>query len=191
MYRVPQAGPRWPAVAGPVERGVRRHCARRDTIDRMSNLLKDLRRWMKSTSNRTFVAWPLLLLVVGTAVDRGRLDLNWWALPLLLCGYAQYRLVGAYRSRLGGGGPGMSIPPERLVSSGPYSLVRNPMYLGHIVFFLGLAVMFGGSAWLLFIAHLFWFNRRARVDEQHLLDVFGEPYREYMHRTRRWVPGIY
>jgi hypothetical protein len=27
MYRVPQLGPRWPAVAGPVERGVRQHCA--------------------------------------------------------------------------------------------------------------------------------------------------------------------
>ena len=26
MYRVPQTGPRWPAVAGPVERGVRQHC---------------------------------------------------------------------------------------------------------------------------------------------------------------------
>ena len=28
MYRVLQLGPRWPAVAGPVERGVRRHSAR-------------------------------------------------------------------------------------------------------------------------------------------------------------------
>jgi hypothetical protein len=27
MYRVPQPGPRWPAVAGPVERGVRPHIA--------------------------------------------------------------------------------------------------------------------------------------------------------------------
>jgi hypothetical protein len=28
MYRVPQSGPRWPAVGAPVERGVRRHAGR-------------------------------------------------------------------------------------------------------------------------------------------------------------------
>ena len=56
----------------------------------------------------------------------------------------------------------MSVPPERLVRTGPYGLIRNPMYLGHIIFFCGLALMFSGAAWLILIGHLVWFDRRAR-----------------------------
>lgn len=32
---------------------------------------------------------------------------------------------------------------------------------------------------------------RARADERHLIDLFGQPYRDCMHRVKRWVPGIY
>jgi hypothetical protein len=137
------------------------------------------------------VAWPLLLLVLQAYIDQGAPRLNWWAAPLLIWGYAQYRLVGRYRSRLGGGGPGLSVPPERLVSTGPYRVTRNPMYLGHIIYFAGLALMFSGAAWLILAGHLIWFDRRARADEKHLIELFDAPYREYMHRVKRWVPGIY
>ena len=85
----------------------------------------------------------------------------------------------------------MSVPPERLVSSGPYSWVRNPMYLGHILFFFGLALMFSGVAWAVFAGHAIWFDQRARADERHLIDLFGQPYRDCMHRVKRGVPGIY
>ena len=85
----------------------------------------------------------------------------------------------------------MSVPPERLVSSGPYSLSRNPMYLGHIIFFFGLALMFGGVSWLVFAGHLIWFDQRARADERVLIELFDRPYRDYMHRVKRWLPGLY
>lgn len=85
----------------------------------------------------------------------------------------------------------MSVPPDRLVCTGPYRLIRNPMYLGHIIFFLGLALMLSGVAWLIFFGHVIWFDRRARADEQHLMKVFGKSYGEYMHRVRRWIPAIY
>ena len=32
---------------------------------------------------------------------------------------------------------------------------------------------------------------RARGDEAHLLQLFGEPYRDYLGRVNRWIPGIY
>ena len=157
----------------------------------MSNLSKTCLRWLKSTSNRTFMAWPLLLLATQTFLDKGALQLNWWPSVLLVWGYVQYRLVGTYRSQHGGGGPGLSVPPERLVTTGPYGLIRNPMYLGHLVFFFGLALMFSGVAWLILIGHTFWFDQRARLDERHLLEVFGESYAEYMRRVKRWLPAIY
>jgi protein-S-isoprenylcysteine O-methyltransferase Ste14 len=65
------------------------------------------------------------------------------------------------------------------------------MYLGHLIFFLGLAIMFWWPAWLLFVAHCVWFDRRARGDEAHLGQLFGASYRAYAARVKRWVPGVY
>jgi protein-S-isoprenylcysteine O-methyltransferase Ste14 len=69
--------------------------------------------------------------------------------------------------------------------------MRNPMYLGHLVFFAGLALVlrswFGAAVLVL---HAVWFDRRVRADERHLAGIFGEPYRDYCRRVKRWVPGI-
>jgi protein-S-isoprenylcysteine O-methyltransferase Ste14 len=151
-----------------------------------------VRRWLKGTSNRTFVLWPVVLLGLQALQDGGWPRLNLWALPLLAWGYAQYRLVGRLRTSLGGGGPGMSNPPERLVTTGPYRFVRNPMYLGHLVFFFGLALLLASwPAWLVFVGHLFWFDRRARRDEAHLQELFDGAYDAYRARVKRWLPGVY
>lgn len=157
----------------------------------MTSPARSLRRWFKSTSNRTFVVWPLLLLALQAVLDGGWPRLNPWALPLLAWGYAQYRWVGTLRTAQGGGGPGLSNPPLRLVSTGAYAWTRNPMYLGHLIFFAGLALMFSGVAWVVLVAHALWFDGRVRHDEAGLLALFGAPYRDYMHRVKRWVPGVY
>ena len=157
----------------------------------MNQAWRRVLRWFKGTSNRTFVMWPLALLALQAVLDRGWPHLNPWGLPLLAWGYGQYKLVGLLRTARGGGGPGMSNPPDRLVMDGPYRFTRNPMYLGHLVFFLGLAIVFSGAAWLLLLAHLFWFDRRARADEAHLRDLFGADYDAYRGRVRRWLPGVY
>ena len=152
---------------------------------------RSVQRWLRSTSNRTFVVWPLALIALQALLDGGWPRLNLWALPLLAWGYAQYRWVGALRSEQGGGGPGLSNPPLGLVTTGPYAWTRNPMYLGHLIFFAGLALLLSGPAWAVFAAHALWFDRRVRADEAGLLALFGEPYRAYMRRVKRWVPGVY
>lgn len=157
----------------------------------MSNAFQPVRRWIKGTSNRTFVLWPIALLLLEAVRDGGWPVMNLWALPLLAWGYLQYRLVGQLRTARGGGGPGMSNPPERLVTDGPYRFTRNPMYLGHLIFFLGLALLLSGPAWLVFVGHLFWFDQRARRDESHMKDLFGGQYEAYRTSVKRWVPGIY
>ena len=118
--------------------------------------------------------------------------IEWWALPLLAWGYLQYKLVGTYRTREGGGGPGISRPPERIVSRGIYRWTRNPMYLGHLLFLLGLALAlasWAGAA--VFVAHAAWFDRRVREDEARLTDLFGDDYRDYCRQVKRWIPGVY
>ena len=34
------------------------------------------------------------------------------------------------------------------------------------------------------------FYRRVREDEAHLAQLFGEPYRDYCRRVKRWIPGV-
>jgi protein-S-isoprenylcysteine O-methyltransferase Ste14 len=152
---------------------------------------KKVRRWFKSTSNRTFIVWPVVLFGLEALIQRGVPVIHWWALPLLAWGYLQYKVVGTYRTREGGGGPGISVPPDRIVDEGPYRFVRNPMYLGHLIFLAGLALVLG--SWIaaaVFAFHAFWFDRRVREDEERLAQRFGEAYREYCRRVKRWVPGI-
>lgn len=152
---------------------------------------RSIRRWLGSTSNRTFIVWPLALFAVEALVQQGMPRLHAWGIPLLAWGYLQYKLVGTYRSREGGGGPGISVPPDRIVDEGPYRWVRNPMYLGHLIFFAGIALTLGSwiaAAVLAF--HAFWFDRRVREDEERLAQRFGDAYREYCRRVKRWVPGI-
>jgi protein-S-isoprenylcysteine O-methyltransferase Ste14 len=148
-------------------------------------------RWLRSTSNRTFIVWPIALCAIEALLQRGMPFVDPWALPLLLWGYLQYRWVGQFRTRHGGGGPGISNPPVRIVSEGPYRLIRNPMYLGHLIFFAGLALAL--HSWIgaaLLAYHAVWFDRRVREDESHLEQLFGEAYRAYRARSRRWIPGI-
>jgi hypothetical protein len=153
---------------------------------------RGLIRWLKSTSNRTFGIYPMLIIAFELLINRGQLDLNVWTSPLLLWGYLQYRLCGNYRTGRGGGGPGLEVPPDRIVAVGPYRYIRNPMYLGHLIFMLGLTLTF--RSWLgaaLLIFHMFWFHRRVVGDEVHLEERFGQSYRDYKAQVKRWIPGLF
>ena len=109
-------------------------------------------------------------------------------LILLPWGYLQYKLCGLYRTRHGGGGPGMSKPPERVVTTGPYAVTRNPMYLGHVVFLTGLSLATRSRVvGLVTVLLLPWFDARAREDEKRLVEMFGNDYEAYRDSVPRWV----
>ena len=138
------------------------------------------------------MVYPLAVLLFEFVLRRGHIEPDLWGAPLLIWGYLQYRLTGRYRRHLGGGGPGTEVPPLRLVITGPYRYTRNPMYLGHLIFMLGLVVMF--HSWValaLLVASALWFDRRVRDDEARMRERFGEAFAEYAKRTARWVPGLW
>lgn len=146
--------------------------------------------WLKSTPNRTFVLYPVCVIVVALALH-GRLAVMPWGVLLLLWGYFQYRFVGTYRTASGGGGPGFQKPPERIVDEGPYRFTRNPMYLGHLIFMLGLAITF--QSWLalgILIVNAYWFHQRVLEDERALETRFGADYVAYKAEVKRWIPGV-
>ncbi len=142
--------------------------------------------WLSSTPRRTFVLYPLVVASLDFWLKSG-VHIQWTGLPLLAWGYLQYRLSGEYRTRLGGGGPGIHKPPVRLVTTGIYRFTRNPMYSGHLIFMLGLAITFASPfAAALLAFHLWWFHRRVLEDEKHMKRLFRPEYMTYAQRVRRW-----
>ena len=149
-------------------------------------------RWLGRTPVQTFIVCPLVVIAFELALGGGKLTLVPWGLPLLAWGYLQYLLVGRYRIGAAGGGPGIDTPPERIIAHGPYRYTRNPMYLGHLIFMLGLAITFWSwFALILFAARAVWFHARVLQDEARLEELFGAEYAAYCARVKRWVPGVF
>jgi protein-S-isoprenylcysteine O-methyltransferase Ste14 len=149
-------------------------------------------RFLSRTPVRTFLIYPLVVLVWEWLTHAGRFEVNLWFLPLMIWGYLQYRLCGKYRGTRGGGGPGPEVPGERLVSTGLYAYTRNPMYLGHIIFLIGLSLTL--KSWFaaaITLAVAIWFHFRVRADEASLARQLGAPYVDYTQRVKRWIPGLF
>jgi protein-S-isoprenylcysteine O-methyltransferase Ste14 len=82
-------------------------------------------------------------------------------------------------------------PPRRLVVTGLYRYVRNPMYVGVLTVLLGEAALFR-SVDLLEYAAVFFVIVNLFVllyEEPALRRRFGESYEHYRRAVRRWVPG--
>ena len=91
---------------------------------------------------------------------------------------------------VGHGTPAPFDPPRRLVVSGPYHLVRNPLYVAAVLALSGSA-MFWQSAALLAFAGLFFVTSHLVVvlyEEPALRRTFGDAYMAYCRRTGRWWP---
>ena len=80
-------------------------------------------------------------------------------------------------------------PTQRLVIKGLYRYSRNPMYVGVLLLLLGEALLFGSAMLLLYMLlvgigfHLF----VVYVEEPRLRKDFGEQYKVYCQKVRRWV----
>jgi len=76
-----------------------------------------------------------------------------------------------------------------LVTQGPYRFTRNPMYLSMSMALCGAAVVLGSITCLLILPLFVWLitTRFIRVEEAMLTERFGETYRAYRQRVRRWV----
>jgi protein-S-isoprenylcysteine O-methyltransferase Ste14 len=97
----------------------------------------------------------------------------------------------AWRGR---GTPAPFDPPRRLVVSGFYRWVRNPMYLGMGTFLIGEALMLRPIAReMLTLCAVLWVVVTIFVmvyEEPTLRELFGEEYREYCRNVRRWIPRM-
>lgn len=81
---------------------------------------------------------------------------------------------------------------EVLITSGIYSLVRNPLNAGVLYVTLGLALVIQSFFVVaLFVIYLILILRVIYIEENHLSKTFGEEYRSYSRKVRRLIPFIY
>src|SRR5262245_57408937 len=84
----------------------------------------------------------------------------------------------------------ISLEPQRtLITSGPYRFSRNPLYLGgNVLIFFGAGLFWGSpSALVLTAAHLPLMDLFIRREERQLERDFGDEWRTYQRRVRRWI----
>jgi protein-S-isoprenylcysteine O-methyltransferase Ste14 len=82
-----------------------------------------------------------------------------------------------------------NLPTTAIVESGPYRFTRNPIYLGMFLGLIGLAIAFD-NLWLLMMLVPFALIIHYGVvvrEEAYLERKFGDAYRGYRSRVRRWL----
>ena len=81
---------------------------------------------------------------------------------------------------------------QRIVQHGVYRLVRHPSYTAAFLMFTAIGFALGSwiSVAILFLVHCYLYGVRVAVEEKALLQTLGEPYKQYMSRTKRFIPFV-
>jgi len=82
---------------------------------------------------------------------------------------------------------------QHVIDSGPYRYIRHPSYAGALLAFVGFGLCIANYLTLLLLVIPIGavFLYRIRLEEATLLAGLGEPYKQYMHRTKRLIPFVY
>ncbi|MES0038040.1 isoprenylcysteine carboxylmethyltransferase family protein [Mesorhizobium sp. M0046] len=107
---------------------------------------------------------------------------------LAVCGFVLI-FMAAGRFQAAGTNIPPTLPTTALVVDGIYRRTRNPFYLGATLIYLGLGVA-AGSLWgIALVIPLLWVINTGVIapEERYLERKFGDAYRAYKARVRRWV----
>jgi protein-S-isoprenylcysteine O-methyltransferase Ste14 len=81
---------------------------------------------------------------------------------------------------------------QQFMRSGPYAIVRHPIYAGMLLALLGTMLVASTIGSLLgFVLAIFSLWQKAYIEEQLLMVEFGEPYAEYQREVKFLIPFIY
>lgn len=125
-----------------------------------------------------------------------------WTLPIgvwkylglapLLSGIAIY-FAGIWQQMSEGEGtPSPLKHTNRLVTSGLYARVRNPMYVAGVLFFVGIAIFLRSGVLLAYaaIVAFVYYPLLVCFEEKNLERRFGSQFTDYCSRTPRWLPRV-
>lgn len=88
---------------------------------------------------------------------------------------------------------GYIIKNKELATSGPYALVRHPLYTGNILLVSGFALAVGPSLWAIPLAVFFfwfWYPPAIEYEDRKLRSIFGRQWEEWAARTPALVPRL-
>ena len=106
-------------------------------------------------------------------------------LPILLDSFARFAWQGL-------GTPGPLMPPTRLVVTGFYRYVRNPIYIAVTALIAGQGLLFGTVTVLKYGAIVWagFFLAVVVYEEPVLGEQFADEYKRYRANVRRWLPRL-
>jgi protein-S-isoprenylcysteine O-methyltransferase Ste14 len=120
----------------------------------------------------TYIGFTGMYINIGCAIIALALILNGW-----------YNIYKKYWSKEKGAGT--------LVTSGIYRYIRHPQYTGLLLMSLGMLIEWATLPMLiLYPVMVFLYVRLAIREERDMLAEFGDDYREYMKRTKRFIPFV-
>ena len=140
--------------------------------------------------------WALAYMLIAAAASYlagwprvPGLPLVWLAVVLIALGITLAAAAAILFRREGTELNPTSTANRKLVTSGPFRLTRNPMYLALVVVALGVAFWVG--AWPMFLAPIALFATANWVhipfEEQKMRRQFGEAFDAYAREVRRWI----
>lgn len=121
---------------------------------------------------------PWIWLILGLVIAWAGLLLRLWAVLTLGRSFTTAVVVRS---------------DQRVVTTGPYKLVRHPSYLGLLILFLGFGLALGNplSPLVLVVLPAIGLIRRISVEERALRGELGDEYAGYCDGRSRLVPGIW
>jgi protein-S-isoprenylcysteine O-methyltransferase Ste14 len=154
-----------------------------DTADTAQVIIRPPLAWGLAVIAALALDWLVPLPFLPAGVPAGWLGAMVFVLALALFAWAIVTVTRA----------GSNVPTNRpttsIVESGPYRFTRNPIYLGMFLGLIGLAIAFD-TLWLLLMLVPFALVIRYGVvarEEAYLERKFGDVYRGYRSRVRRWL----
>jgi protein-S-isoprenylcysteine O-methyltransferase Ste14 len=155
-----------------------------DALTRVGGWLFKQRTWLPLP-----IAVALLLIPASSDASPYSTSPIWAGVPIVTAGellrlWAVHHIGVISRTRSDRLGP--------LIDSGPFSIVRNPLYLGNILLWIGFAVS-ARLPWLVPVIVLllaFEYHAIVRWEEQLLIARIGPAYGDYTRRVPRWLPAF-
>jgi protein-S-isoprenylcysteine O-methyltransferase Ste14 len=154
-----------------------------DSTDTAHVIIRPPIAWALAVLAGLALDWLVQLPFVPVMLPAGWLGATVFALALALAVWAIVTMTRA------GSSVPTNLPTATIVETGPYRVTRNPIYLGMFLGLAGLAIAFD-SLWLLVALAAFALVIRYGVvarEEAYLERRFGDVYRPYRARVRRWL----
>ena len=154
-----------------------------DTADTAQVIIRPPLAWGLAVIAGLALNWLVPLPFLPADLPAGWLGAMVFVLALALVAWAIVTITRA------GSNVPTNLPTTTIVESGPYRFTRNPIYLGMFLGLIGLAIAFD-NLWLLMMLVPFALVIRYGVvarEEAYLERKFGDVYRGYRSRVRRWL----